>query len=131
MGSCELFTPELWKTDDSPVLPPISTVGKTTEDVPELVEETRDAMLQALREISTPTSTPITSPSLAPGPLLQGKQVKSYAAVAATKPPEEDEIDESAISEETPLRGAMVGADTGRTSNGGKGGGTKKKLAIA
>ncbi|WVR06222.1 hypothetical protein IAU60_003252 [Kwoniella sp. DSM 27419] len=38
------------------VLPPIPTTGLTSADVPELMEKTRNAMLKALHEISTPVS---------------------------------------------------------------------------
>ncbi|KAG8920341.1 1-acylglycerol-3-phosphate O-acyltransferase [Tulasnella sp. 419] len=38
------------------VLPPIATVGLTSDDVSGLAQRTRDAMLQALREISVPAS---------------------------------------------------------------------------
>ncbi|ORX40248.1 hypothetical protein BD324DRAFT_641151 [Kockovaella imperatae] len=83
------------------VLPPISTVGKTTDDVPELMNQTRDAMVAALREISTPTATPRSSFSRndSPTPLLHGDHAKTYAAVAAADPDER-------VSEETPLKGS-------------------------
>jgi len=38
------------------VLPPISTIGLTAADVPELVNRTRELMLSALKEISAPSS---------------------------------------------------------------------------
>lgn len=36
------------------VLPPISTTGLTAHDVPELIERTRNAMIQTLRELNDP-----------------------------------------------------------------------------
>jgi lysophosphatidate acyltransferase len=42
------------------VLPPIDTTGMTTADIPELAIRTREAMVQALQEISQPYNGPKT-----------------------------------------------------------------------
>jgi 1-acyl-sn-glycerol-3-phosphate acyltransferase len=49
-----------------PVLPPISTEGMTSEDVDQLVESTRSAMVTALEAISRPGPSHRTNIKLAP-----------------------------------------------------------------
>ncbi|KIR29772.1 phosphatidylinositol glycan, class A [Cryptococcus deuterogattii LA55] len=70
------------------VLPPISTAGLSTADVPKLIEKTRNAMLQTLQEISTPS--PATSQTGSPDPLLgrSGRGREEYYTSGSPVPPE-------------------------------------------
>ncbi|KIR57265.1 phosphatidylinositol glycan, class A [Cryptococcus gattii Ru294] len=70
------------------VLPPIPTAGLSTADVPKLIEKTRNAMLQTLQEISTPS--PATSQTGSPDPLLgrSGRGREEYYTSGSPVPPE-------------------------------------------
>ncbi|KIR68477.1 phosphatidylinositol glycan, class A [Cryptococcus bacillisporus CA1873] len=70
------------------VLPPIPTAGLSTADVPKLIEKTRNAMLQTLQEISTPS--PATSQTGSPDPLLgrSGRGREGYYTSGSPVPPE-------------------------------------------
>lgn len=83
------------------MLPPISTVGMTTADVPELVEKTRTLMLDTLKEISA--SQKATDESTVP--LLKDQRSETY----------------DTISSSAPLEGAVAGAsdsDSTRSADG-------------
>ncbi|KAE8538726.1 hypothetical protein D1P53_005089 [Cryptococcus gattii VGV] len=70
------------------VLPPIPTAGLSTADVPKLIEKTRNAMIQTLQEISTPS--PATSQTGSPDPLLgrSGRGREGYYTSGSPVPPE-------------------------------------------
>ncbi|AAW43127.1 hypothetical protein CNBD4030 [Cryptococcus deneoformans B-3501A] len=70
------------------VLPPISTTGLTAADVPGLIERTRNAMLETLQEISTPSQS--TSQAGSPDPLLgrSGREREDYYTSGSPAPPQ-------------------------------------------
>jgi len=98
------------------VLPPIPTAGLTASDVPVLIEKTRDAMLEALYQISArPPPTPdLSRPIASPTPLLSaldGPDAK-YSDASPDRSERETQAPMESPSEslsDTQLEGVVVG----------------------
>lgn len=119
---------------DIAVLPPIPTTGLTTADVPELMEKTRDLMVQALREISQSRPSRAESPT----PLLADRSGTSYES---TRDDGEDESQlagavesqnvEAAASARNADIAAVVEADGKRNTSRRRSRDTSRKLNVA
>jgi len=114
------------------VLPPISTTGLTTADVPDLVERIRAQMIAALREISDPNAPPAPSSSKAPqDPAIQSRAERvpgkdrgliiPDASQGEATPGEKQEdlaspatpaSEAQSLSEESARRGSETGTET-------------------
>lgn len=79
------------------VLPPISTKGKTSEDVSKLAEETRDLMLKTLVEISAPGEASKPIKEVAPLPSEVPVAVNPPSALKTGSETTEDEMDDDAV----------------------------------
>lgn len=126
------------------MLPPIPTTGLTTADVPNLIEKTRNAMLETLREISTPSQS--TSQAGSPDPLLgrSGRERENYYTSGSPAPPEgvssaaeigaEEEAEaavEDAIDREEADNGERHVHVVGKSDRGDETMSSPKRLAIA
>ncbi|WVF69309.1 hypothetical protein IAT40_004085 [Kwoniella sp. CBS 6097] len=123
------------------VLPPIPTTGLTSADVPDLMDRTREAMVKALREISTTPSSPASvSEATSPAPLLtHADRTGNYFSTS------DEAAVENAVGEEEAEGGADIASvkkdenesvkknskSSSVDSNGVKKGKKGKKLAIA